>query len=71
MSKKLVTPEALPSYGITIGNKQRQRLEAAGKFPRRVHPTAYTHAYVEDELLAHAEAAIRRRDAALAPSEAA
>jgi hypothetical protein len=65
MSRKLVPPEDLRSYGFTIGNKQRARLEAAGKFPKRVHPTAYTHAYVEDELLAHAEAVIRRRDAAL------
>jgi hypothetical protein len=66
MSRKLIPPDALPEYGITIGEKQRRRLEAAGLFPRRVRPTPNSHAYVEVEILAHLEAAIKRRDAALA-----
>jgi predicted DNA-binding transcriptional regulator AlpA len=54
----------LPRYGITIGNKQRQRLEARGRFPRRVHPTKYTHAYVEAEILELVTACIAERDSA-------
>jgi hypothetical protein len=64
---RLITPADLPRYGITIGNKQRQRLEADGRFPRRVHRTKYTHAYVESELLEFAAACIAERDAALTP----
>jgi hypothetical protein len=61
---KLIPPDDLPRYGITIGNKQRQRLEARGQFPRRVHPTRYTHAYVEAEILGMIAACIAKRDTA-------
>jgi predicted DNA-binding transcriptional regulator AlpA len=61
---RLITPADLPRYGITIGNKQRQRLEADGRFPRRVHPTKYTHAYVESEILGMIAACIAERDTA-------
>jgi predicted DNA-binding transcriptional regulator AlpA len=62
MSRRLIAPEALPNYGVPIGNKQRKRLEAAGKFPKRVPLTERRHAYVEDEILAYGEARIRLRD---------
>jgi hypothetical protein len=62
MSRKLITPEALPGYGVLIGNKQRKRLEAEGKFPKRVPVTERTHGYVEDEIVAYGEARIRLRD---------
>jgi hypothetical protein len=64
MSRKLVSPDTLKQYGITIRERQRRRLEKAGRFPRRVHPTPHAHAYVEDEILAHIELCIRERDAA-------
>ena len=62
MSRKLIAPEALPSYGVLIGNKQRKRLEAQGKFPKRVPVTERTHGYIEDEIVAYGEARIRLRD---------
>jgi hypothetical protein len=70
MARRLISPDKLPEYGILIGNKHRQRLEDKGLFPKRVHPTAKTHAYVEDEILAHNESCIRLRDAALTPQAA-
>jgi predicted DNA-binding transcriptional regulator AlpA len=62
MSRLLVAPERLPDYGITIGDRQRKRLEAAGRFPRRVALTDRTFAYVEGEILAYADARVRARD---------
>jgi predicted DNA-binding transcriptional regulator AlpA len=64
MSRKLLLPEALPEYGIGIGNKQRQRLEAMGRFPKRVRVTERTYGYVEDEIIAYSEERIRQRDSA-------
>jgi predicted DNA-binding transcriptional regulator AlpA len=64
MSRKLLPPELLPQYGIGIGNKQRQRLEAVGRFPRRVRVTERTYGYVEDEIIAYSEERIRQRDSA-------
>jgi hypothetical protein len=65
---RLITPDDLPRYGITIGNKQRKRLEAEQRFPRRVHPTKNTHAYIEAEILQFGAACIAERDAASAPA---
>jgi hypothetical protein len=59
---KLIPASDLPRYGITIGNKQRQRLEAKQRFPRRVHPTKNTHAYVEAEILGMIAACVAKRD---------
>jgi hypothetical protein len=62
MFRRLIAPAMLPSFGISIGNKQRKRLEAAGKFPKRVWCSARKHAYVEDEIIAYGEERIRQRD---------
>jgi hypothetical protein len=62
MFRRLIAPAMLPSFGINIGNKQRKRLEAAGKFPKRVWCSARKHAYVEDEIIAYGEERIRQRD---------
>jgi hypothetical protein len=62
MSQRLLPPATLREYGITIGNKQRQRLEATGRFPKRVAITERTHGYVEDEIIAYSEARVRQRD---------
>jgi len=64
MSNRLIPPDELPSFGITIRNDARKTLEAIGKFPKRVWVTERTHAYVESELLAYCEAKIAERDAA-------
>jgi hypothetical protein len=64
MFRRLIAPAMLPSFGINIGNKQRKRLEAAGRFPQRVWCSARKHAYVEDEIIAYGEERIRQRDLA-------
>jgi predicted DNA-binding transcriptional regulator AlpA len=62
MSRLLVAPDRLVDYGMTLGARQRRRLEQAGAFPKRVPLTDRTYAYVEDEILAYAEERIRARD---------
>jgi predicted DNA-binding transcriptional regulator AlpA len=65
MPRLLVAPERLADYGITIGDRQRRRLEAAGEFPKRVALTERTYAYVEAELLEYVERQVRARDRAV------
>jgi predicted DNA-binding transcriptional regulator AlpA len=65
-ARLIIPPDELREHGITIGDKQRRRLEAAGQFPRRVWVTARTHGYVLEEILAHLQALIATRDAELA-----
>jgi predicted DNA-binding transcriptional regulator AlpA len=64
MARKIISPSELPERGIKIGDKQRQRLEATGLFPKRVAVTARTCGYVEDEIQAFIEARINQRDTA-------
>ena len=66
MARRLIAPEDLPSYGVTIGDRQRKRLEAARMFPRRVQLTARSHAYVEAEIDAYAAERIAARDGVMA-----
>jgi len=49
--------------GITLGDKQRKRLEDQGLFPKRVRTSARTHGYVEEEIDTHNENCIALRDA--------
>jgi len=66
MTQVLVPPAELPSYGILIGDRQRRRLEAAGRFPRRVAVTEHKHAYVRGELLGFIASRVQARDEAAA-----
>jgi predicted DNA-binding transcriptional regulator AlpA len=66
MKRRLVAPSELPSWGVTLSDRQRKRLEDAGQFPRRVPITERTYGYVEDELDALTEARIAARDQATA-----
>jgi len=62
MARLLVHPERLIDYGIRLSNRQRQRLEATGRFPRRVPVAGRSHAYIEEELLAYIDRCISARD---------
>jgi hypothetical protein len=62
LKRKIIPSGNLPSYGFTIKNEQRKKLEAQGQFPKRVPTSERTHGYVEDEILAHGEALIAERD---------
>ena len=65
MSPRLIAPSELAQYGITFrSSKYLKRLEDAGQFPRRVQISPRKHAYVEDEIIAHGEALIAKRDEA-------
>ena len=64
MARTLIASGDLPARkGITLGDKQRARLEDEGLFPKRVRTSARTHAYVEEEIDEHNEACIAARDA--------
>jgi predicted DNA-binding transcriptional regulator AlpA len=59
----LVSPDRLkPDFGISIGNAQRKRLEADGRFPKRVPVTERSHAYVLGEIQAYVQARLAARD---------
>jgi hypothetical protein len=65
--KTLVSPDRLPDYGFPrYSNRHRKRLEDKGVLPPRVPLTYHRHAYVEQELIDKADAAVVRRDAAKA-----
>jgi len=50
MSKRLLPFESLKPKGIVLGKCQIWRLEKAGKFPKRVYPSAGRVAWLEDEI---------------------
>ena len=62
----LIAPNELPGHGIVLSDKQRRRLEAEQKFPRRVPVSAHTHAYVLEEILSFSKAQIAKRDSTIA-----
>ena len=66
----LVLPEQLPNRGIPYSNCHRRRLEAAGRFPKRIMLSPRKHAYDEAELLAWIRERITMRDAKPAPEAA-
>lgn len=62
MSERLLPFDALKSKGIVLGKCQIWRLERAGRFPKRVYPSAGRVAWIErevDEYLAGRIAASR------------
>jgi hypothetical protein len=68
---KLIDARDLPSVGILISNSYRLRLEKLGKFPRRLHPTPQTTAYVLQEILDYNAAHVAARDAKAGAPQAA
>lgn len=62
MSDRLLAADDLPDKGIRLSNSQRWRLERAGKFPRRVHPSPNRIGYVEREIDEYIAKCIAERD---------
>jgi prophage regulatory protein len=65
MPKKILTFPELAAHGIRIGRRQVDRLEAAGKFPRRVQISPGRVGWLAEEIDTHVAAAIARRSADL------
>jgi prophage regulatory protein len=63
VSKILVFPELKPR-GVRLSRRQIDRLEAAGKFPRRVKISPGRVGWLADEIKSHVASAIDRRPAA-------
>jgi len=64
MPKLLLFPE-LKDHGVRHGRRQIDRLEAAGKFPKRVPIGASRVGWIESEIVAHIEAQIAGRSNAM------
>ena len=62
MPKILTYPELKPR-GVRLSRRQIDRLEAAGKFPRRVQISPGRVGWLADEIEAHVAAAIAHRPA--------
>ena len=60
----LLTRGDLPRMGIRISNSTLLRLEAAGKFPKRVRIGAHSVAWLASEIEAHVTALAAERGAA-------
>jgi predicted DNA-binding transcriptional regulator AlpA len=61
MPKKILTFPELADHGIRTSRRQIDRLEAAGKFPRRVQISPGRVGWLTDEIDGHVAAAIARR----------
>ncbi len=64
-SAKFLGFSELRGRGIPLGRRQLDRLEAAGKFPRRVHISERRVGWVAEEIDAHVAAKIANRCVAL------
>jgi prophage regulatory protein len=60
-SSKLLCFPDLRNRGIPLGRRQIDRLEAVGKFPRRVHVSDRRVGWLAEEIDAHIATAIARR----------
>jgi hypothetical protein len=60
-SAKFLGFSDLRGRGIPLGRRQLDRLEAAGKFPRRVHISERRVGWVAEEIDAHVAAKIANR----------
>jgi predicted DNA-binding transcriptional regulator AlpA len=64
MAKLLLFGE-LKEHGVRYGRRQIDRLEAAGKFPKRVPIGESRVGWVESEIVAHMDALIAGRSTAM------
>lgn len=60
--KMLLTRDDLPRLGITISPSTLLRLEAAGKFPRRIRLGHHSVAWLASEVQAHIQALAADRE---------
>jgi len=58
---KLLTFGELREHGVLLGRRQLDRLEAVGRFPKRVHVSERRVAWVAEEIKAHVAAQIKAR----------
>lgn len=63
-TKILLTRDDLPRLGISVSPSTLLRLEAAGRFPRRIRLGAHSVAWLASEIYAHIEALAAERVAA-------
>jgi prophage regulatory protein len=63
-NKLLLTRGDLPRLGLNLSPSTLLRLEAAGKFPKRVRIGAHSVAWLASEIHAHIEALASAREAA-------
>ncbi|MGX9431191.1 helix-turn-helix transcriptional regulator [Bradyrhizobium sp. LeoA1S1] len=68
MPKLLTFPE-LAAHGIRLGRRQIDRLEAAGRFPRRVQISPGRVGWLADEIEGHVAEAIARRPALIGSND--
>lgn len=68
MSEILIFPELKPR-GVRLSRRQIDRLEAAGKFPRRVQISPGRVGWLADEIDHHVAAAIARRPARIGSND--
>ncbi len=61
--RMLAFPE-LKDHGVLLGRRQVDRLEAQGKFPKRVHVSEKRVAWVEAEIDAYVKKQMAARSAA-------
>lgn len=63
-NKILLVREDLPRLGINLSPSTLLRLEATGKFPKRVRIGAHSVAWLASEIHAHIEALAAEQEAA-------
>jgi prophage regulatory protein len=66
---KILAYPKLKSRGVNTSRRQIDRLEAVGKFPRRVQISPGRVGWLDDEIKAHVAAAINRRPPSLGSNE--
>lgn len=64
MGEKMLTFPELRDHGVLLGRRQLDRLEAQGKFPKRVHVSEKRVAWIEREIDAYVKKQIAARSAA-------
>lgn len=63
-NKLLLAREDLPRLGLNLSPSTLLRLEAAGKFPKRIRIGAHSVAWLASEIYAHIEALAAERETA-------
>jgi prophage regulatory protein len=61
MTRKILIFEELRDHGIVLGRRHLRRLEAAGKFPKRIKIGEHRVGWLADEIEAYIEAKIKER----------
>jgi prophage regulatory protein len=60
-ARKLLTFDELRDHGVLLSRRQVDRIEKAGKFPKRVPISEARVGWVEDEIIDHVKAKIASR----------